>query len=249
MVHETCLERTDVFVLAGGLGTRIRAVLGDVPKLLAPIGGRPYLYYLLKWLHSFGAKRVVLGLGHRAAAVIDYLQKNSNWGLVVETIVEPEPLGTAGAIRFARHKLRTDPVIVMNGDSFADADLCMLLSEHLSKTSLGTLLCVQADEPGRYGRIVLGNDNRIRGFIEKDEAHAAPGIISAGIYVFSSALLDIIANSAAVSVEREIFAQLPAGSLLAFGGRFPFLDIGTPESFVSAANLLQQIDSYANKDE
>ena len=111
-------------MLAGGLGTRIRPVLGDTPKLLAPIGGRPYLWYLLEWLRKFGARRIVLGLGHGAGAVLDYLRAQPAADLDIVTVVEPSPLGTAGAIRFARAHLRSDPVLVLNGDTFVNADLC-----------------------------------------------------------------------------------------------------------------------------
>src|SRR5580692_9143209 len=99
--HAQCLAALDVLVIAGGLGTRIQSALGDTPKLLAPIGGRPYLAYLLDWLRHFGAKRIVLGLGHRAQAVIDYLDRNkTSYGdLTLVTVTEPRPLGTAGAIR------------------------------------------------------------------------------------------------------------------------------------------------------
>ena len=97
--HAQCLATLDVLVIAGGLGTRIRSALGDTPKLLAPIGGRPYLAYLLDWLRRFGAKRIVLGLGHRAQAVTDFLERNKSSydDLTVVTVTEPEPLGTAGA--------------------------------------------------------------------------------------------------------------------------------------------------------
>jgi len=116
-----CLDAIDVFVLAGGLGTRIRPVLGDIPKLLAPIGRRTYLDHLLNWLRGFGARRVVLGLGVRAQAIVDYAQAHPIAGIEIETVVEPSPLGTAGAIRYARATMRSDPVLVVNGDSFAEA--------------------------------------------------------------------------------------------------------------------------------
>ena len=158
--HAQCLATLDVLVIAGGLGTRIQSALGDTPKLLAPIGGRPYLAYLLDWLRHFGAKRIVLGLGHRAQAVIDFLERNKSSydDLTVVTVIEPEPLGTAGAIRFARPNLRTDPVLVMNGDSFADADLCAFVAHHRRVSAKATLLCAEVDDAGRYGRVELDGE-------------------------------------------------------------------------------------------
>jgi len=235
-----CLATLDVLVIAGGLGTRIKSVLGDAPKLLAPIGGRPYLAYLLAWLRSFGAQRIVLGLGHRAQAVIDFLDRNkssyADLTLIAET--EPQPLGTAGAIRFARPNLCTDPVLVMNGDSFADADLCAFVAHHRRAKAKATLLCVEVDDAGRYGRIELDGDGRIRRFIEKDPNYHGSSPVSAGLYLLSAALLDEIAAGHAVSLEHDVFARAPSGSLDAYAGRFAFIDIGTPESLQLAERVM-----------
>ena len=236
-----CLATLDVLVIAGGLGTRIQSALGDTPKLLAPIGGRPYLAYLLDWLRRFGAKRIVLGLGHRAQAVIDFLDRNKSSydDLTVVTMTEPRPLGTAGAIRFARPNLRTDPVLVMNGDSFADADLCAFVAHHRRVGAKATLLCAEVDEAGRYGRVELDGKGRIRGFIEKDPNFHGKSVVSAGVYLFSAALLDEIAAGDAVSLEHDVFGRAPSGSLDAFTGRFAFIDIGTPESLKLAERVLR----------
>jgi NDP-sugar pyrophosphorylase family protein len=234
-----CLATLDVLVIAGGLGTRIQSALGDTPKLLAPIGGRPYLAYLLDWLRHFGAKRIVLGLGHRAPAVVDFLERNKSSydDLTVVTVTEPQPLGTAGAIRFARPNLRTDPVLVMNGDSFADADLCALVAHHRRAKAKATLLCAEVDDAGRYGRVELDGTGRIRGFVEKDPHFHGKSAVSAGVYLFSAVLLDEIAAGSAISLERDVFGRASSGSLDAFAGRFAFIDIGTPESLKLAEGV------------
>ena len=236
---QQCLAALDVLVIAGGLGTRIQPALGDTPKLLAPILGQPYLAYLLDWLRRFGAKRIVLGLGHRAQAVVDFLDRNkSAYGdLTVETVTEPRPLGTAGAIRFARPNLHTDPVLVMNGDSFADVDLCAFLAHHRRAAAKATLLCAEVDDAGRYGRIERDREGRIRGFIEKDPGFHGRSIVSAGIYLFSAALLDEIAAGSATSLEHDVFGRAAAGALAAFTGPFAFVDIGTPESLKLAERV------------
>lgn len=235
-----CLSALDVLVLAGGLGTRIQPMLGDTPKLLAPVSGRPYLVFMLDWLRRFGAKRVVLGLGHRAQAIIDFLErgKSVHDDLTIVTVREPRPLGTAGAVRFARPNLGTDPVLIMNGDSFADADLCAFVEHHQTTKARATLLCAEVDDVGRYGRVELDGGGRIRGFIEKDPNFHGSGVVNAGIYLFSASLLDEIAAGQASSLEREVFTCAPAGSLDAFVGRFPFIDIGTPESLVLAERVI-----------
>lgn len=234
-----CLEALDIFVLAGGLGTRIRPALGDLPKLLAPISGRPYLAYLLDWLERFGARRVVLGLGHRAGAVIAHLNAQPPGRIDVATVVEPSPLGTAGAIRFARSALKSDPVLIMNGDSLTDADLCAFVERHRSSGATGTLLCAEVDDGSRYGRVELDRHGRITGFAEKDASFHGRALISAGVYLLSARLLDEIASGSAASLERDVFECLPAGTLAAFSGRFQFIDIGTPQSLERAGEVLR----------
>jgi NDP-sugar pyrophosphorylase family protein len=239
--HGQCLAALDVLVIAGGLGSRIQPVLGDTPKLLAPVAGRPYLVFLLDWLRRFGARRIVLGLGHQAQAVVDFLDRNTSVhdDLTVVTVSEPRPLGTAGAVRFARPQLRSDPVLVMNGDSFADADLCAFVEHHRRAKARATLLCAEVDDAGRYGRVELDGNGRIRGFIEKDPNFHGPSAVSAGVYLFSASLLDEIAAGQASSLEREVFGAAPTGSLDAFAGRFAFIDIGTPESLALAERVLR----------
>lgn len=229
-----CLQMIDVYILAGGLGTRIRPVLGDVPKLLAPICGRTYLDRLLDWLRWFGARRVVLGLGHAAQAIKDHLSAHPPADLSIVTVVEPQPLGTAGAIRFARDQFRSNPVLVLNGDTFAEADLCKFLAYHRMAGTRGTMLCAKMPDTGRYGRVIVDQGGLIGGFAEKHSGTAEAGIINAGVYLLSASLLNEIADGHAVSLERDVFARLQPGSLAAFTECSSFIDIGTPESLAFA---------------
>jgi mannose-1-phosphate guanylyltransferase len=238
-VRGRCLESVDAFVLAGGLGTRVQPILGEIPKLLAPISGQPYLAHLVGWLKRFGAKRVIFGLGHRANAVIEYLQGNPGNGIELVVVVEPEPLGTAGAIRFVRARLQSDPVLVMNGDSLIDANLCEFLDCHRASTANGSILCTEVENAGRYGRVEIDREGRIERFVEKDAAFHGSALVNAGVYLLSATLLDRIAADAAISLERDVFQRMPPGSLAAFAGRFKFVDIGTPESFARAGSMFE----------
>jgi NDP-sugar pyrophosphorylase family protein len=229
-----CLAAIDVFVLAGGLGTRIRPILGDTPKLLAPIRGGTYVDHLLNWLRHFGARRVVLGLGVHARAIIDYVQAHPVTGMEIETVIEPSPLGTAGAIRNARATMRSDPVLVINGDSFADTDLCRLLERHRAANASATMLCAELEDAGRYGRLALDSEGFVERFVEKDSSRRGKAWINAGIYLISTQLLDLIASGPATSLERDVFERLPRRSLAAYTECSRFIDIGTPESLAQA---------------
>lgn len=241
-----CLTEIDVFVLAGGLGTRIQPVLGEKPKLLAPIGGRTYLSFLLDWLAFFGARRIIFGLGHRAEVIRAELECHPRTDLSIVTVIEPEPLGTGGAIGHARDQFRTDPVMVINGDSFVDADLCEFVAAYSARGSLGSVLCTEVPDGGRYGRVHIDANRNIVSFAEKDASQTGAATINAGIYLLSATLLDMIASTRKSSIERDIFPALTAGSLQAFAGAFEFIDIGTPESLERAAATFRRVPA-ANK--
>ena len=226
------LKQIDVAVLAGGLGTRVSHVLGATPKLLAPVQGRPYIEHFLDWIGGFGAQRVVLCLGHLADVVVQYLHDHPP-ALRVDVVVEPEPMGTAGALRHARSALRSDPVLVCTGDTFVDADVDALVQRHRADPAIATLLCGEVSDTSRFGRIQLDDRGRVASFAEKGSS--GPGLINCGLYLMSAELLDQIAAGQARSLERDVLAQCAPGSLGCHAGRFDFLDIGTPESLVSAA--------------
>jgi mannose-1-phosphate guanylyltransferase len=231
------LDRIDVAILAGGLGTRLRNVLGDTPKVLAPVAGRAFLGHLLDHLARFGAQRVVLSLGHKADRVTAWLaQGDSHHSLDVVCEIEPEPLGTAGALRFVRGELRSDPVLVMNGDTFVDADLRAFVAAHRLSGAEASVLCVQMEDTGRYGRVEIGDDGYVVRFQEKTPGS---GIINAGVYLFSARFLDRLAASPATSLERDVLEQAAAGTLLGHITRGRFIDIGTPESLAGAAAVVE----------
>lgn len=236
--YGTDLSGIDVVVLAGGLGTRIQAVLGDTPKLLAPVGDQTYLDLLLDWLQRFGAQRVILSLGHLADKIVTYVEAHPRDGLEIITVTEPEPMGTAGALRFVRSQVKSDIALIMNGDSWIDADLAALCEAQASSDAAATLLCVHVDDAGRYGKINVDGNGRIVAFAEK-QTDAGPGLINAGVYAFSTSAWDIILASNGRSLEQDIFAQQP-DCLAAFNaGDIPFIDIGTPESLAQAASFIQ----------
>ena len=237
-----CLNDIDTVVLAGGLGTRIRDALGDTPKLLAPIGEAPFLDTIVNRLKRSGARRVILGLGHLADKVVDYLETRPPDGLFtgidIVTMIEPEPLGTAGALRFLSPHVETDPVLVMNGDSFFDSDLCDFVQAHEKSGMIASILCAQVEDTARYGRVSISPEGRIDAFLEKDPDRAGPGIINAGVYLFSDQMMKRIGGMEGPSLETDVFEALPAGTLHAVTSNGAFIDIGTPEDLARAADIL-----------
>ncbi len=226
-----------MIILAGGLGTRIKGVLGATPKVLAPIDGRPFLSYLLHWLAGYGAKRIIMGLGHLAGEVETYLARNSFPGLDIQCLIEPKPLGTGGAVAFLCETPRSDPVMIINGDSFVDADLCAFKEAHRRSGAEASILCTTVPEAGRYGSVELDERGQIHAFREKDPA-GGPGLINAGVYLLSRAMIDRIRASGAFSLERDILQQTGPDALYGHAGDFTFIDIGTPEDLQRAASVL-----------
>ncbi|MBB3267921.1 mannose-1-phosphate guanylyltransferase [Azospirillum sp. OGB3] len=236
MRSQDVLSDIDVVVLAGGLGTRIRGVLGDTPKVLAPIAGRAFLGHLLDQLSASGARRVVLCLGHLADQVTTWLEReesHDDLDLICRT--EPQPLGTGGALRHARDELRSDTVLVMNGDTFTDADLHAFVQAHRRSEAEASILCVEVPDASRFGRVEIGPDGRIRRFVEK-----APGsgTINAGMYLLSTTFLDRLPATGAISLERDVLEVAPSGTLNAHVIQARFIDIGTPESLAAAASVI-----------
>lgn len=234
------LAGIDVAVLAGGLGTRIADVLGDTPKVLAPIGGiggRPFLSLLLDRLK--GARKVVLCLGHLAPKVEAWLAANRP-PMPVETVVEPQPLGTAGALRFALPHLASDPVLVMNGDSVVETDLGAFVADHRRSGALGSLLAVEVPDGSRFGRLEIGAGGRLKRFVEKDPAATGAAWINGGVYAFTPALLGQLAGADGPSLERDFLSKLPEATLHVAKRQARFIDIGTPASLAAAPGFFGQ---------
>jgi NDP-sugar pyrophosphorylase family protein len=232
------LAKIDALVLAGGLGSRLAGVLADLPKVLAPIDGRPFLDYQLDFLAENGIRRVVLSLGYRADIVLDHLAQTT-MPLEVEPVVEPKPLGTAGAIGFARTALKSDPALLINGDTWLDTDLAKMLQTHQTPPMpLATIACVRIEDTKRYGAVELSANGMIGRFVEKDQTASGDGFVNGGVYMLAARMLDSLTVSSG-SLERDVLPHLAPGTLRAhLIDRAKFLDIGTPESYARAAACL-----------
>lgn len=227
-------------LLAGGFGTRLRDVLPDLPKPLAPVRGRPFLTYLLDRLVDAGWTRAILCLHYKSEKIIEAL--GHNYGpLTLDYSVEPEPLGTAGAVRLALGKVDAPRLLVMNADSFCAAPLADFAAFHRTHGRPGSLVSVQVPDAARYGRLELAPDGQVRAFLEKNASSGA-GPINAGIYLLERMLAETIPTGRPVSFESEMFpAWLPEG-LMAWKTSAAFIDIGTPESYARVESYLDGHD-------
>ena len=226
----------DAIVLAGGLGSRLREALPDRQKVTAPVGGKPFLAKLIDWLTDAGIGHVVLAAGHRASDVETVAAAYSGRNPPVSVSVEPAPLGTGGAARLALPMTESDPVLVLNGDSFADIDIAALRRFHAARHARVSLALVAAPSASRFGLVGTNNDGAVRSFSEKPAASGG-GAINAGVYFFERATLAAIPEKTPLSLERDVFPGLINHGLYAMLFDAAFIDIGTPESLQAAAGF------------
>lgn len=230
------LSRLTAAILAGGLGTRLRAVVGDRQKVVAEVKDRPFVAFLLDQLAAEGIRSVVLCTGFCGDQVEASLGRSYK-SLHLDYSREQEPLGTAGALRLARPFLKTDPVLIMNGDSFCQVDLKEFLAWHCTKKAQATLVLTRVPDTARYGRVETDAQGRVLSFNEKDGHVGAPGWINAGIYLINQWLLDTIPADGPVSLEHDMFPCWRHLGLYGYRSEGSFLDIGTPETYASAQSF------------
>ena len=223
----------EVVVLAGGLGTRLRSVLRGKPKCLAPVGGRPFLEYLLCFLRGQGVSEVILAVGYLGEQVVEYFGDGRRLGLQLRYSFEEASLGTAGALRLAGQLLQGSRVVVVNGDSIAEVPLKSMLEYHVEKGALATVALTKVRDVARYGAVKLDTAGQVVRFTEKSSG--GEGWVNAGVYALERSVIDHIPHKWPVSLEHEVFGNL-AGSSALYGYPFDgyFIDIGTPEAYRQA---------------
>jgi len=223
-------------VLVGGFGTRLRPLTNSTPKQMLPVVDRPMIEWVVGQLVDNGIDDVVLSLGYRPDAFQQQYPDGRCAGAELRYAVEPEPLGTAGAIRFAATDAGIDETfMVLNGDVLTDLDLSALAEFHASHAGEATIALHEVDDPSRFGVVDLDPDGRVLRFVEKPAPGEAPShLINAGAYVLEPSVLDRIPEGRSVSIERETFPELVTErSLWAVddGGAY-WMDTGTPQHYL-----------------
>lgn len=225
---------SEAIVLAGGLGTRLRSVVSDRPKVMAQVAGAPFLSWIIKALKRNGVTRVVLSVGYLHEQIVSYFGEIYE-GVEVVYSVESEPRGTGGGLLLASDMLKSDTFLVLNGDSWCATSLVDFQEWHFSNKSNSSVLLAQVDNVGRYGSVDVSEDGVIRQFLEKSNS-SEPGWINGGIYIFERSILEKFKQKLNHgSIEKDILPELVRdNSLLGFKANCPFIDIGTPESFLAS---------------
>lgn len=224
-------------VLVGGFGTRLRPLTNDLPKQMLPVVRVPMIERVVAALGSYGVTEAVLSLGYRPDAFLDAYPNGVCAGVLLHYAVEPEPLDTAGAVRFAALSAGIDDTfIVVNGDVLTDLNVAELWEFHKSHGAEGTIALTPVEDPSRYGVVPIHDDGRVIEFVEKPAPGTAPtNWINAGTYVLEPSVLDRIASDRKVSIERETFPAMVADeSLFALHSDAYWIDAGTPETYLRA---------------
>jgi D-glycero-alpha-D-manno-heptose 1-phosphate guanylyltransferase len=226
----------DAIVLAGGLGTRLRGVVDDLPKSMAPVHGRPFLAFLLDQLSDAGFKTVALATGYRHEAIRSYFGQDYR-GLALRYSVEGEPLGTGGAIRLACQDIRAGNVFVLNGDTYVELDFRAMLAVHAGTDVEITIAVCRVPDVARYGALEL-SDGTVGAFLEK--GRSGPGWINAGTYIIGPKLRARLQPGGAFSFERDLLVpEVSRIRPLAFRSSGRFIDIGTPEDYARASSFFR----------
>jgi mannose-1-phosphate guanylyltransferase len=224
-------------ILVGGQGTRLRPLTSTVPKPVVQLVDRPFMVYMLEWLRGHGIDDVIMSCGFLADSVREVLGDGSAYGLRLRFIEEPEPRGTAGAVKLAEPML-DERFLMLNGDVLTDIDLSAQIAQHEATGARGTLALVTVPDPSAYGMVLLHPDQSVEAFVEKPSADrdgpkpAAGALISAGAYVLEKEILEMVAPERKVSIEREVWPRLVGDGLYGYASSSYWMDIGTPERYL-----------------
>lgn len=233
---------SDAIVLCGGAGTRLKSVTGDAPKSLASIGDRPFLELLLHQLRRHGFQRVILAVGYQRDLIRAHFGDRA-YGLSLQYSIEATPLGTGGALRNAVALISSDSVLIMNGDSYTDADLSSFAKDFYDARADMSVLAVPADGRIDCGLVSVDSDSRVLGFKEK-QASTGNFYVNAGIYMATKQILRESPPGVRMSLEEELFPGWLANGkrIRAFLHAGNCVDIGTPERYQVAQDILADVE-------
>jgi mannose-1-phosphate guanylyltransferase len=240
-------------ILAGGKGTRLRPLTVYTPKPIVPICNRPFLLYQIDTLRRAGITDITLSLSYQPEKIEQLLGDGSNIGVKLKYIVEPQPMGTAGAYKFAEELIR-EPTVVFNGDILTDLDLKTVIRQHKDRSAVASIVLTPVDDPRMYGVVETDGDGRVQRFLEKPQPEQTDcRNINAGTYVLEPSVLDLIPKGENHSFEYGLFPKLLETGEPFFAHtpqRTYWLDIGTPARYLQAHHdlLANRVTRFHVKD-
>ena len=216
----------------GGQGTRLRPLTSTVPKPVVRLVDRPFIAFMLEWLRAHGIDDVIMSCGFLAEGMRSVIGDGSQLGIRLRFVEEPEPRGTAGALKLAEPMLE-ESFLMLNGDVLTDIDLTAQIAQHRATGARATLALVPVPDPSAYGLVILAQDRSVVDFIEKPSSDiAGEKLISAGAYVLQRDILELVPPDRNVSIEREVWPLLVGHGLYGFPSEGYWLDIGTPARYL-----------------
>lgn len=226
-------------ILAGGLGTRLRGVIRDVPKPMAPVNGKPFLYYVLRWLVNYRADKIVISGGYKSESITEYFG-NTFSGIPIIYAIEEKPLGTGGAVKFAIRETTGTNILILNGDTYFPVNIDRLWQTHTDNNFRFTIALKRMYRFSRYGSVKLEGDT-ITKFNEKQ--YCEEGLINGGIYLINRYFIQSLEMPEVFSLEKDVLLKKSAeGVLKGIEFEDAFIDIGIPEDYTRAKSLLKDID-------
>jgi mannose-1-phosphate guanylyltransferase len=222
-------------ILAGGEGTRLRPLTSTIPKPVVPLVNRPFISFMLEWLHSHGVDDAILSCGFMAEGVREVLGDGASLGIRIRYLEEPKPLGTGGALKFAE-ELLDERFLMLNGDVLTDIDVSAQLAQHERTGARATLALIGVEDPSAYGLVRLGADRSVDEFLEKPSPDQIDSnLVNAGVYVLEREVLGQLAPAGTnISIERDVFPTLVGAGLFGYEASGYWLDIGTPSRYLQA---------------
>lgn len=222
----------ECIVLAGGLGTRLRNAIGDFPKCMAPVNGKPFLHYIFTYLQEQGCNRVILSLGYKHEIITMWLKEHS-WPFEIDHVIEYEPLGTGGGIQLAMKEAKEKNVIVLNGDTMFKVDLNDMITFQSYMSADASVALKEMKDFDRYGVVKIDDDHRIISFEEKQQR--AAGLINGGVYIINKEAFLNKGLPERFSFEKEYLeAFVGEGKLYGYKSGSYFIDIGIPQDYEQA---------------
>jgi NDP-sugar pyrophosphorylase family protein len=228
------IKNTDVYILCGGVGKRLKSITKNNPKPMVKIGDKSFLDIIIDHMADFGFRRFILGLGYKAVVFKKYYRNFKSRDIEIKFCEEKMPLGTGGAIKKAKSLIESNPFLILNGDSFCEFNPLSFLKFHQRKKAAVSMLLRKVSNGADYGKVKLGKSGRITDFNEKD-SQARDCFVNAGIYAFNKNIFDLMPQKRVFSLETDFFPEFVGRNLFGYTKSGFFIDIGTPERYFEAS--------------